>query len=280
MTKLAEITLGFEVEPGQRLVAPMGLDTPHAVRLNTEVTGADSTHVPEQNTKQSIILIRATDPKVQVTYRYDIEASKPYSDALFQSHDSRWSRAAQLLVDEVAEVAPEATGAELAEAIACHTAERFTYDHPQEKFTDGLDHVPALGCALTPGSCSDINTYFIAALRSRGIEAGYIVGYFFPEEKGDHCEDMHCWVVTRHGEASLEWDIAHFLKLGTREIKPGLNPKPGFRLATGFGMGLTLPELGIEDVKLICEPAKLALDAPKRLDGLDIRLSMPMVIEV
>ena len=87
-----------------------------------------------------------------------------------------------------------------------------------------------------------------------GVEAGYITGYFFPQERGGTCADGHCWVVTRHNGAVQEWDIAHHLKMGTRDIRPALNPKPGARVACFHSMGLAFPELGITELKALIEP--------------------------
>jgi hypothetical protein len=117
-----------------------------------------------------------------------------------------------------------------------------------------MDEVPFLSCGLTEGSCIDINGYLIAALRAAGFEAGYVTGYFFPVEKRDRCDDMHCWVVSRHQGVVLEWDIAHHLKRGTIKIRPGLNPKPGLRFAVAHSMGLDFPELGVWEMKLLAEP--------------------------
>ena len=154
-------------------------------------------------------------------------------------------------------------------------AEKFTYGHPEERFNDGLDHVPVLGCDIqTPGSCVDINTYFIAALRAAGIEAGYALGYFFPAEKGDHCEDNHCWVVTRTDGVVQDWDIAHHLKMGTRDIHPATNPKPGFRAGVGHSMGLDFPEQNLTEVKVIGEPVWVE-DGQMRRAETDIRLKHP-----
>ena len=42
--------------------------------------------------------------------------------------------------------------------------------------------------------------------------------------------------------------------MGRREIVPGLNPKPGVRLPMAHSMGWSVPELGIEDFKLMGLP--------------------------
>jgi hypothetical protein len=148
-------------------------------------------------------------------------------------------------------------------------AEKFTYGHPETRFTDGLDHVPHLACGLTEGSCVDIHTYFVASLRAAGIEAGYLTGYVFPE---DGPASAHCWVVTRIDGLTQEWDISHFLQMGRRDIIPALNPKGGFRLPVGHSMGLVLPGSGEDDLKLLSEPMALMPDGPARFSNRRITL--------
>ena len=131
---------------------------------------------------------------------------------------------------------------------------RFTYGHPKSRFNDGLDEIPTLECGMAEGSCVDINTCFIANVRAAGFEAGHVAGCFFPAEKAGRCDDMYCWVVTCDRGEVLEWDIAHHLKLGRREIRPGLNPKPDFRVAFSHSMGLAFPGLGVDCLKLAAEP--------------------------
>lgn len=177
---------------------------------------------------------------------------------IFTPHASRFSRYADDPVAEIAGIADDHTGLERGRAVAGHVASRFTYGHPEKRSTDGFNVIPALVCGLTEGSCGDINTYFIAALRAAGIEVGYITGFFFPGEKGGTCEDGHCWGVTRIDGATAEWDIAHRLKRGTRDIRPGLDPKPGRRFACFHSMGLNFPDLGIAELKALIEPGTVA----------------------
>ncbi len=210
-------------------------------------------------------------PEVAVTFRFDAPAG-PYPDAMFVPNPSRFTRFADDLVAEIKPVAGHLTGTGRARAVACHVAERFTYGHTEHRFNDGFDVVPALGCGTTEGSCVDINTYFIAALRAAGIEAGYVTGFFFPDEKAGTCEDGHCWVVTRIDGETHEWDIAHHLKLGTRDIRPGLNPKPGRRFACFHSMGLDFPDLDIEGLKALIEPVAVADGRIIAFDAPEIRL--------
>lgn len=244
--------------PKTEVLAPGGTTTPHEFLQNIKVSGGRSRFINEQNTGQKTLLITPDQEQITIDYVFDSTQTGHYTEEIFVNRRTPFSDPAEELVAETKAITPQLTGLERAIAIACSTAERFTYGHPKETFNQGLDHVPALGCGVAEGSCVDINTYFIAALRSVGIEAGYMTGFFFPDEKKTHCNDGHCWVVTRHptptGKQTFEWDIAHHLKLGTRDIRPGLNPKPGFRAATYHSMGLSFPELGISNHKALIEP--------------------------
>lgn len=253
------------------VLIPGGLVTP----LGTcrVVESPEMAVVAESTTGQRAYRIIPGRDEISVAFRFEPSVGS-YPDAVFVPHASRYTRFADDLVAEVAEIAADLTGSERARAVACHVAGRFTYGHPEMRFNDGLDVVPALGCGVTEGSCVDINTYFIAALRAAGLEAGYVTGFFFPEEKGGTCEDGHCWVVTRIDGVIAEWDIAHHLKLGTRDIRPGLNPKPGRRFACFHSMGLNFPDLGIKDMKALIEPVAVVNGQTIPFDAPDIRLKV------
>ena len=255
------------------VIAPGGMATPHGSTTGFQVEGGTAIEIQEASTGQTAYRIAPTGGALRLTWRFDGASTAPYPQAMFTPRDTPFTRSAADLVAEAQVDAGDLRGLARARAIACATAERFTYGHPTARFNDGFDHVPALGCGLTEGSCVDINTYFIAALRAVGIEAGYVTGFFFPEDKGDHCEDGHCWVATRINGETQEWDIAHHLKMGTRDIGSGLNPKPGFRAATFHSMGLAFPTLGLSNVKALIEPFALMDEGYQPFAAPDIRLS-------
>lgn len=264
------ITYEAPAPAGSRWLVPGGLATPDACCTDVSLENGTLAPISEARTGQTTWIATLDAPKLSLRFSFTDGAA--YPGTLFRAHPSRYTRAAAELIDEVAQIAPNAAPLERATAIACATAERFTYGHPQAKFNDGMDEIPALGCGMTEGSCVDINTYFIASLRAAGIEAGYATGFFFPREKGDHCEDGHCWVVTRIDGQTHEWDIAHHLKLGTREIAPALNPKPGFRAALFHSMGLEFSQLGITEHKALIEPLMIGDTDLIRADAPTIRL--------
>lgn len=268
------VTVTVEPVAGPRLLAPIGIPTPYQTPVRFAVDGGRVEFAGETQTGQMAALI-TPDPGSPVTLTYAYRnGGAGYPESLFTERKNRFTRAADTLLDDARRMADSATdGHDAIAAIVNDTAQKFTYGHPVSKFNDGLDEIPLLGCGMTEGSCVDINTYLIAALRAAGFEAGYVTGYFFPAEKGGCCEDMHCWVVTRHNGVVLEWDIAHHLKLGTTEICCGLNPKPGARVAIGHSMGLDFPDLGIEAMKLLAEPVWVNGTGDAAPASLTIRLS-------
>ena len=274
------ITYDAPLDPGARCLVPAGIDTPHGRCTGVTVNGTIHDTLTEAHGGQRAHVVSGADGRLSLRFTFVEARGGSYPEAMFRPRPSRYTRFAEDLIDEVTAIAPGAPAPDRARAIACATAERFTYGHPEARFNDGMDVVPALGCGLTEGSCVDINTYFIASLRAAGIEAGYVTGFYFPAEKGGRCEDGHCWVATRTGDGEVqEWDIAHHLKMGTRDIHPGLNPKPGFRAACCHSMGLNFAEIGVHDLKALIEPLVLGADGPRGFEAPEIRLRHPSVAD-
>ncbi len=234
-------------QAGAPVLVPAAITSPDYDLAETTIDGTDAERATEEATGQDVFLCDGTRP---FTVRHSYRPGSAYPDAIFQRHDSRFTRASEALVADAQDLGTDIP------TIARHVAELFHYGHPDTRYYDGHDTVPQL-CSMTEGSCVDINLYFIALLREAGIEAGYITGYFFPVEKGNWCEDSHCWVVTRQDGVVQEWDIAHHLKMGTRDIAPGLNPKPGRRAPVAHSMGLTIPAAGLQDIKLMSQPLRV-----------------------
>lgn len=267
-----DVHYATDLYPGtQTVIVPGGLDTPQGRMVGLSVTGGTARTITEATTGQTAYAVTPEADRLELVLHFD-HAGAAYPDAMFTPYPSRFTRYADALAAEAQETAGTLAGVARARALAQAAAERFTYGHPEDTFDAGLDEIPALGCGLVEGSCIDINTYFIAALRASGIEAGYATGFFFPAEKGNSCTDGHCWVVTRIDGAFQEWDIAHHLKMGTRDIHPGLNPKPGFRAAAFHSMGLNFPDLGVEGIKALIEPRAVLPEACVGFDAPVIRL--------
>ena len=255
------------------ILVPAGTETPHDRVAGLRLDGAEIlAHAAAEGLGLGALLVRPTAPRVTVVYSVAPAASPAYPEAAFRPRANRHTTAADDLATASREIAARAGGGQAAvEALVAEAGSRFAYTHPEIRFTDGLDAVPHLSCGLTPGSCVDINTYLVASLRAAGIEAAYLVGYFFPEETGGTTHDMHCWVVTRTGGDVLEWDIAHHIKAGLGPTRPGLNPRPGRRVAVGHSMGhaYELPEGRIE-TKLLAEPVRIEDGTAHPIEGLTI----------
>lgn len=256
-----------------RLIAPLGLRTPHLCPDAFEVEGAPYRLLAEAQTGQWVAVIDKGPAPVRLSTRFRVQ-SAPYPEEIFAHRPNRYTRAAQALAEGAQELAARAGGGMAGLlAIVEDTRAQFTYGHVDTAFYADTEDMPQL-CGLTQGSCVDINAYLIASLRAAGYEAGYVTGYFIPAEKRVTCNDMHCWVLTRHQGVVQEWDIAHILKMGRDKVDPGLNPKPGVRVPMAHSMGLDLPELGLHEMKLLSQPRWVdRADWPEvdiRLDGYDL----------
>ncbi len=252
--------------PSVRLIAPLGLSTPHVAPVEVTASGARSRLVADPASGQHALCLTLEEDRITLRWRFETGGA-PYPETLFQHRESRYTRAAAALSEEASAIARKGG----LRALARHVAGMFHYGHPESRFYDDADEIPQL-CSMTEGSCVDINAYFIAAARAAGYDAGYVTGYFIPGEKRTWCEDMHCWVVTRDNGIVQEWDIAHHLKMGARDIDPGLNPKPGVRVPMAHSMGLNFPALGVADLKLLSEPMWLFPDGHWQQADLSITL--------
>ena len=148
------------------IIAAGGFQTPHGTVIGVDVTGGTHREITEAGTQQHALLIQPNEQHINLSYFFDETKTGDYPNTVFEFRENRFTRFADDLVQEAKEASSGKSGLDAATAIACAAAERFTYGHPEEKFNDGMDEVPALGCGLVEGSCVDINTYFIAALRA------------------------------------------------------------------------------------------------------------------
>lgn len=261
-----------------RVLAPAGIATPGQAVTQLTVSGGRITAVATDGDLALGAALIEPDGG-PLTLHYVVEDMPGiYPEAAFRPRATRYTSAAEALVSASRDVAAAAGGGRAGIAALVAGAEaRFAYAHPKQKFNDGMDAIPYLACGATPGSCVDINTYLVASLRAAGYEAAYIYGFFFPSERGGMTDDGHCWVVTRHAGEVLEWDIAHHLKAGLGPTQPGLNPRPGERVALTHSMGhrYALPG-GPVALKLLGEPMRLTPGAAPQWMTLVARLSGPV----
>lgn len=236
---MRRITVEVEaVDPGALVLAPLGLGSPHGQVMDMTVAGGEIAGLQhEPDLGLAAALVRASGGALTFAHNVD-PAPAAYPEAAFRPRENRWTAPAAALADASRDIAAAAGGGRAGiEALVAEAEAKFTYTHPEARFTDGREDVPHLSCGLTEGSCTDINTYLVASLRAAGYEAAYVYGYFFPAERGGVTRDMHCWVVTRHEGEALEWDIAHHMKGALGPTRPAPNPKPGERVAFGHSMG-------------------------------------------
>ena len=256
-------------EDGWGLLVPTGISTPNQKLLNFDMPGSQFSLVGETTTGQCAAYVSAPKSE-EITIQYDFgHGGLPYPKLIFDQYPNRYTKPA----DELAAAGKQFEGEttiETLQVIANEVAQKFIYGHPEVRFNDGKDEIPYLSCGLTEGSCVDINLYLMAMFRSAGVKTGYVTGYFFPEEKKGVCVDSHCWVLTKLDGQIHEWDIAHHLKMGKNEIYPGLNPKPGMRLAIAHSLGLDFPMLNIKELKLIDEP--LWVNTSGKIKNADIKI--------
>ncbi|MRH78903.1 transglutaminase family protein [Spiribacter sp. C176] len=253
-----------ELQVGDVLLAPVGTTTPQHQVERLQVNGVRVVEMLREPTLElAAVRLEATAEQAQLTYTInESRAGSVYPEAAFRPSHNVYTQPAVELAEHSREVVARAGGGYAGIAALVAEAEsRFAYAHPDVRFTDGLDQVPYLSCGTTPGSCIDINTYLMASLHSAGYEAGYFFGYFFPAENNGRARDHHCWVVTRCQGEVIEWDIAHHLKAGLGPTQPGLNPRPGWRVALGHTMGHVYPTaLGEASVRLLAEPHRITAE--------------------
>lgn len=249
----------LNVEPGSLLLAPTGMMTPHEAVSGAKVEGARTLEVlMEPELRLAAMLLEAEAPSVRLIHRVSPPPiAAAYPEPLFVPRSNRYTDASHELVVASREIVAEAGGGAAGiRALVAAAEARFSYAHPETRFNEGSEQVPYLSCGLTPGSCIDINTYLVASLRACGYEAGYLYGYFFAKERKGRTSGLHCWVVTRHEGKILEWDIAHHMKAGLGATRPGLNPRPGQRVALGHSQGHSYKteDGGKIELKMLAEP--------------------------
>ena len=255
-------------ECDDRLIfAPTGTMTKHEAITSFDVEGGEITELLHE-TALSLSAALIVPKSDTVTLRYKIcddAKGLTYPLSAFVPRITRYTLPADELTVTSKEIARTAGGGSAGIAAIVEATEAlFTYDHPKTRFNDGMDSVPLLSCGRTAGSCVDINTYLVASLRAAGYQAAYFYGYFFPEERGGFTDDGHCWVVTYHDGKYLEWDIAHHMKARLGPTQPGLNPRPGKRVAVTHSMGQRYRGMGLDcEVKVLGEPMRL--QAPNQL---------------
>ena len=203
----------------------------HSDRLSPARSQADDSE------QQALFVSGREGAKAHFEFRFGKPHGKRPAEH-FRPAVNRYVVASPELVEGIAQLTEGASGnRDKLLRIVAFAASLFDYDHPPVKFYEGKDAIPLLR-ELTKGSCLDINTFLMSSLYVAGIPAAYYSGYFFATGKPPTQDHFHCWVSTFTDGEQQDWDIAHHIMAGTREVHPGLNPKPGIRFAMSCGRGL------------------------------------------
>jgi transglutaminase-like putative cysteine protease len=172
-------------------------------------------------------------PMVKIAFD---EPGPGLSDEAFMPGLSAFERPSQALMDQIAEEVAEAPLQIRVPALIQYVGDHFTYGARETHLGTGEDAMPALECGLTPGTCVDMHTLAVAALRAVGVPAAYVIGVHIAEPR-EQWSTGHCWLNLKCEGVSHHWDISHHVQYGVREITPKLNPKPGRRFALSIGRG-------------------------------------------
>jgi hypothetical protein len=156
--------------------------------------------------------------------------------AFFVARDNRFERPSQALIDQIAGQFHTIPLSERVPMLIQFIADHFTYGRREATLGDEDEAMPALECGLTPGTCVDMHTLGVAALRSLNVKAAYIMGCHVSDARSEYYTG-HCWMNVRHEDVPHHWDISHHVQYGVRTITPVLNPKPGRRFALSVGRG-------------------------------------------
>lgn len=229
-------------------LAPVAPDTHHQRVTATEFHGVTPiAMVRATNSGQAAWLCRLDQGATpRIRYRFE-EEGFGLPEWAYRPAGSRFDIASPELAAEVEAGVPGGPPALRVPALMQFVADRFTYGKRPRYLGDDLDAMPALGCDIATGTCVDMHTLAVAALRAIGIEAVYVIGGFVYAGKNDY-PTGHCWLNVRAVGAAAHWDISHHVEYGLGPVAPVLNPKPGRRFALGLGRGLVFdgPEGAVE----------------------------------
>ncbi len=149
---------------------------------------------------------------------------------------SAFEQPSQALIEQIEIEVPAAPLEVWVPALIQFVADHFNYGARETHLGTGEDSMPALECGLTPGTCVDMHTLAVAALRAIGVPSAYVMGAHIAEGRG-YGSTGHCWLNLKCDGISHHWDISHHVQYGVREMTPKLNPKPGRRFALSIGRG-------------------------------------------
>jgi hypothetical protein len=154
----------------------------------------------------------------------------------FSPRETRFDQPSQALVEQISSQFTQMELVERVPNIIQFIADHFQYGQRDIALGDDETAMPALECGLTFGTCVDMHTLAVAALRAIGVQAAYVMGGHVATTK-QSSPTGHCWINVRHEGVAHHWDISHHVQYGVKIITPELNPKPGRRFALSIGRG-------------------------------------------
>jgi Transglutaminase-like superfamily len=172
-------------------------------------------------------------PIVRIAFE---EPGPGLSDWHFKPRETRFDRPSQALLEQISSQFTQMDLSTRVLHIIQFIADHFQYGQRDVALGDDEAAMPALECGLTFGTCVDMHTLAVAALRAIGVEAAYVMGGHVATEK-QSSPTGHCWINVRHEGVAHHWDISHHVQYGVKIITPELNPKPGRRFALSIGRG-------------------------------------------
>ena len=157
-------------------------------------------------------------------------------DSAFIPGETGFDIASDELALQVAAAIPDGTPSERVAALMQFIADHFTYGMRETYLGVGETAMTPLASGITIGTCVDMHTLGVAALRSIGVKAAYVVGCQIAEGKQDYFTG-HCWLNTKAEGVPHHYDISHHVQYDAGPVTPALNPHPGRRFMLNYGRG-------------------------------------------
>jgi transglutaminase-like putative cysteine protease len=234
-TSVFEIQLDEPLREAAMLLAPVAPATPDQTVVDTVILEAalldEITAVDGARQAYRIRAEAGSRPLVRYVFT---PSGGGLPEAAFVSQGSRFETLEPALA---AQIAALASGADLASRVRAQLqaiADRFTYGRRDLHLGAQGEGLPAFGEEPTTGTCVDIHSVCVAALRAIGAPAAYVIGGWVREGDPDR-PTGHCWLSLNVPDLPAAWDVSHHLEFGLGAIEPGLNPEPGRRFALSYG---------------------------------------------
>lgn len=243
-----EIALAEPLAGEALLLAPAPPETTHQTVVDTIILRAESLGpiTATDGVREAYLLRAPAGARPVLRYGFD-PSGAGLPAAAFASFGSGFEALSAELAAQITGNGPPAEPEGLLQSIA----DRFTYGHRGTHLGTGEAALPAFGAGQTTGSCVDIHSVCVAALRAAGVPAAYVIGGWVREGDADR-PTGHCWIALDAPGVARDWDVSHHLEFGLGPVRPGLNPEPGRRFALSFGRA---PCFRIDDALVEVLPA-------------------------